>query len=571
MPKDRPSRASKPTSSASGSSSSRGSTTKSLNTDFAARPVTQDEKSAEEVEPSSSINLAKAATKLHHAAVSLRATAKKAKTFEVQKLVKKSKDMRKNDADTEQKSITEELASLKDLDTNFWAGRVLITKMTKARLLPRSNARSEPKDDFPYLHMVLDEPMLGANVLHEPDLAAKATKAYEKAKAKLVSSKLLADQVSKLVEELKKLVGIEAVPSATSVTPAIAETDVKGKAKAIDQTAEGQTREWSGTSETDSDFSIAAQGTDDGDVNSDADQQELERIGAQKLTALGDLDQWNDMLGSDSQDGDGGSGDGQSEAGLTTDEDLSPEMSSSEAETDSDTLSESGDEGSSSDSNMSSERASKAVTKRKRNENTGIASKRSKPAPTGSSTFLPSLSHGFIVGDRSDDDWSDAEADLADRDMSDLKGTKKERKNRMGQRARKAIWEKKYGKNANHLKLLEKEKQPPKERNAKPFVSKNGRVRPAPFEAPKATDAGWGKAVAPAAELQKRQPVRKPISAPPRPQADVHTRAEPSSRKSQPQSTTKKDPEMHPSWIAKQKQKELMAQVRPAGTKIVFD
>ncbi len=32
-----------------------------------------------------------------------------------------------------------------------------------------------------------------------------------------------------------------------------------------------------------------------------------------------------------------------------------------------------------------------------------------------------------------------------------------------------------------------------------------------------------------------------------------------------------KTQEMHPSWMAKQKQKELMAQVKPQGKKVVFD
>lgn len=60
--------------------------------------------------------------------------------------------------------------------------------------------------------------------------------------------------------------------------------------------------------------------------------------------------------------------------------------------------------------------------------------KKARPAATpkskgkaGESTFLPSLSVGFVKG--SDSDWSDAEADLADLPQ---------KKNRRGQRARKA-------------------------------------------------------------------------------------------------------------------------------------
>jgi len=73
------------------------------------------------------------------------------------------------------------------------------------------------------------------------------------------------------------------------------------------------------------------------------------------------------------------------------------------------------------------------------------AGPRSKQSPSheskGQSEFLPSLSVGFIQGD-SDSEFSDDETKLVD-------GT---RKNRRGQRARRAIWEKKFGKHANHVK-----------------------------------------------------------------------------------------------------------------------
>ncbi|KAL5501507.1 hypothetical protein ACEPAH_8767 [Sanghuangporus vaninii] len=66
-----------------------------------------------------------------------------------------------------------------------------------------------------------------------------------------------------------------------------------------------------------------------------------------------------------------------------------------------------------------------------------------KTGKAGESAFLPSLSVGFISG--SDSEWSESEAKIADMPM---------KKNRRGQRARKAIWEKKYGRNANHLRKL---------------------------------------------------------------------------------------------------------------------
>ncbi|KAI4521664.1 BUD22-domain-containing protein [Schizophyllum commune Loenen D] len=68
---------------------------------------------------------------------------------------------------------------------------------------------------------------------------------------------------------------------------------------------------------------------------------------------------------------------------------------------------------------------------------------------SGSSTFLPSLSVGFVRG--SDDS-----------DIEEIQD--KPKKNRRGQRARRLIWEREYGKNANHKKkerdqALEKRRQ----------------------------------------------------------------------------------------------------------------
>lgn len=61
-------------------------------------------------------------------------------------------------------------------------------------------------------------------------------------------------------------------------------------------------------------------------------------------------------------------------------------------------------------------------------------------APVQSTTFLPSLMHGGY--------WSGSEEATDEEDA----GAKPVRKNRMGQQARRALWEKKYGAGANHVK-----------------------------------------------------------------------------------------------------------------------
>ena len=144
--------------------------------------------------------------------------------------------------------------------------------------------------------------------------------------------------------------------------------------------------------------------------------------------------------------------------------------------------------------------------------------------------FLPSLHTGFIPGD----DWSDAEADYAD---TGGKGpAKSQRKNRRGQRERRAIWEKKYGRHANHLKLREKE----------PRKAREHRVPDRPTKRPKTMQA---------------PPPRQPRTQDPHP---------PSSSRVQPAPPTSNAP-LHPSWIAKQRAKEAQHAAKPQGTKVVFD
>lgn len=63
---------------------------------------------------------------------------------------------------------------------------------------------------------------------------------------------------------------------------------------------------------------------------------------------------------------------------------------------------------------------------------------KSEPAKAGGSTFLPTLMGGY---------WSGSESE-----PSDLEDARPVRKNRPGQMARRAIWEKKYGDKAEHIK-----------------------------------------------------------------------------------------------------------------------
>ncbi|KAL5524604.1 hypothetical protein ACEPAF_9744 [Sanghuangporus sanghuang] len=208
-----------------------------------------------------------------------------------------------------------------------------------------------------------------------------------------------------------------------------------------------------------------------------------------------------------------------------------------------------------------------------------------KAGKAGESAFLPSLSVGFISG--SDSEWSESEAKIADMPM---------KKNRRGQRARKAIWEKKYGRNANHLKKLrESDVRDARVRTAR--GQRGGRGRGTTTE----TAASWGShsggivrgrsRPAAAMEAESAAPAGSPhpksIRADRgRNQNDLHlkhhgSQARGGAEDGKPSSNVRlrnndRDDDrlkpLHPSWEAKRrlKEKESPAIVPSVGTKIKF-
>ncbi|KAF4122717.1 BUD22 [Geosmithia morbida] len=141
-------------------------------------------------------------------------------------------------------------------------------------------------------------------------------------------------------------------------------------------------------------------------------------------------------------------------------------------------------------------------------------------------TFLPSLMGGYVSG-------SESASDV------DVVAPKKRR----GQRARQAIWEKKYGASARHLAQQKKKGQ-------------------------KGRDAGWDArrgAVDPA-DAGNRTPWKKGVVNPFSSGKGGHD-------KRPPPPPTKKDDEgpLHPSWEARKKKAESLKSVAFTGQKLVFD
>ncbi|KAK0503896.1 BUD22-domain-containing protein [Armillaria luteobubalina] len=275
--------------------------------------------------------------KLHHDLKEAKKAAKKAKTFETQKLVKKLKTLRNKNEDHSQ--ITEcesELDELKGLNHEAVARTALRSKLLKDRILSGNEHVQAAVSDQ------LQSNLLGGST---------------KVQSRILSSKVLAVEIANIIESLRAVI--------------LPHTD--------DEDAEPP-RKMTKVEVVD----------DEGRMDEDGDEEEDE---------AGDEMGWESgTVGDDEKENDDGW-----ESGSLDEED---------------------------DDTPTNQKAKPSVAK--------VQNKSS----TGASTFLPSLSVGFIKGNE-DSDWSDSDAKAGDIEQ---------KKNRRGQRARRAIWEKKYGKNANHKK-----------------------------------------------------------------------------------------------------------------------
>lgn len=154
--------------------------------------------------------------------------------------------------------------------------------------------------------------------------------------------------------------------------------------------------------------------------------------------------------------------------------------------------------------------------------------------PGVNSVFLPTLSNGFVPGG-SDTDWSDGEARAGG-------GV---RKNRRGQRARRAIWEKKYGRRAKHLQKQEDSGATRVQRSSRKHVQGSQAVT---HSRPTGSTRQYGRA-------DKGEEL-----------FDSHTPHKQKAKRVD-------DLALHPSWIAKRRMKEeSSAAIKPSqGKRIKFD
>ncbi|WVF66839.1 hypothetical protein IAT40_001581 [Kwoniella sp. CBS 6097] len=178
-----------------------------------------------------------------------------------------------------------------------------------------------------------------------------------------------------------------------------------------------------------------------------------------------------------------------------------------------------------------------------------------------SSMFLPSLSTGFTRGDEGD---SDPDLDYDPDGVIGKQGAV--RKNRRGQRARQAIWEKKYGKNAKHVVKARTEDEAKQARKSQREFDKRGKP-----EGMNGRDAGWGKRSGPS-----DRPSVAATAGASRPSFSASSAsAGAGAGAGRPKVQEEQKKNLHPSWEAARLRKQKMGAVPAAGAakpnKIVFD
>ncbi|KAK6354977.1 hypothetical protein TWF696_004104 [Orbilia brochopaga] len=399
--------------------------------------------------------------KIHHHRTVLKRALKTAKGFEQQKLGKRIKTARKGgrpaakdgakNGESELQRLEKELDALKDIDLAALASTYLTKTLLKNRQL--SSAKYFP----PSLAREAEE-----HAHHPPPTGPVANVC-----ARLLNANPVRDAVKEILQNLERLLSVggdvEVDSTSAETAKAVKEAQVQSVDKALvhgkggdDGKSESQSEEESGSNSED----VEALDDDDDEV---VHPSMLKSLAAKHLadTAIESSDEGEEdgselngriAWSSDEEGEDDGDIErpprGRSMSITPIPEDKLREIEAAEKAYDELDISSSGSVSADEDDDDDDEEPSLPPRK-----------KPAAPAttqPIKSSSFLPTLMTGYISGSDSDSDSS-----TGNKKKKSEKGPpeKKLRKNRMGQQARRALAEKKYGTSANHVKKAREEKE----------------------------------------------------------------------------------------------------------------
>ncbi|WVN90443.1 uncharacterized protein L203_105679 [Cryptococcus depauperatus CBS 7841] len=447
------------------------------------------------------IDLEKAAQRIPQALKHLHPVFKQAKTFETRRLIKKLKFIRSKGKDeAELTDLESQLKALHDIRLYNLGQSHLLIKLRKHPLLKQHT--------LPVSIYSLLKPSIDTDC-HEN----KPSIVMMKAENRLCSAKFVAEKVKHVVSWI---LGEEGSKLVVEKKASISNSGSKSKTKGSNEESQSEEQE-----DDDGGFSRSIIDNSDGDKSSDDEQYQQ--------THAAEAAGWESGSVSESDPPD--------KDELQTDSDSHFESNDSNA---ADILQPKRSKISEPSSKSIIETRAKAPKNEKNPKlKQELVSENSKNF--ASSIFLPSLSAGFTRGDDGDSD-----PDL-DEDPNGIAGKDKGvRKNRRGQRARQAIWEKKYGKSAKHVvKAREGEKE--KERIAQEKDEAKARSR----------DSGWGQRGKPS-----HVGVSNHASSAWKPKPEPEQNASQESKKT-----------LHPSWEAARLRKQKMGAIptNVKAQKVIFD
>ncbi|KAF9483438.1 Bud-site selection protein [Pholiota conissans] len=456
--------------------------------------------------------------KLHHEMKEVHKASKKAKIFETQKVVKRLKDIRKKSKTD--KSIAEfesELTTLKEISHDAIGNSALRTKVLKDHTLRNNeDVKAALKNELENNLITTGEP----------------GSIFAKIQSRLLSSKILATQVTASIVSLKVL-----------LNPALKQRDNTANVKADPTQSSDRPSKTRKTSASHDESATKSKSRSEAPlIKLDEDEDEAESDEDTSREEAG----WES--GSINEEGvnDDGWESGDIEGGHSGVEDSEDEDEKSDEESDG------GDE------ELKITPATSKPQKR-----APAAAKPVKGTSTKlESTFLPSLSVGFVRGGSDDSDFSDTEGAAADIP----------KKNRRGQRARQAIWEKKFGRNANHKKK-EAEALAASLKNkghARSINTGSNAVSSRTLPTGQGSSSLNGAPVRGKAVSQQHQPVDSGWAGRSKEASGASNAFKPTKHTTS--KPDKNEQKIHPSWEAKRKlkEKESVGIVPSQGKKIVF-
>ncbi|XRM42867.1 hypothetical protein ABZX51_006080 [Aspergillus tubingensis] len=436
---------------------------------------------------SQSLQVTRLFQKFEYGVMTLSKALKVARGFERQKLGRREKTAQKEEGEKKEGTlsrIAEEIQVVKTLDPHATAEKYLFKQLLKTKRIAESPLFIQFKD--------------------KKKLSAEGPKSTAEANvtARLYKSTPVKNVFPGIMEGIRKLLGIEDKPA--DVKKKDAKKPTKEEKSSSKKNADAETARTSASADPSP--------SGDEDINMDDAGSDAESI---------DYSQFDARLAPDSGD--------ENEDGSEGDEDLDPnEISDVEEEEEE----ESDDDDQEIPSNMSISRSpSPSFPPSKKPKATSKASS----TPATSTTFLPSLTMGGY--------WSGSEDEAEDGAAAN---EPPRRKNRMGQQARRALWEKKYGSGANHVKQ-EKNKRKGGGRDSGWDVRRG------------ATDGGerWGRGGEQHQGWGRPQQQNQQFG---RPQRGGPPAKKPEDNKP-----------LHPSWEAARKAKEQKATAAFQGKKVTFD